>query len=45
MILTSSRDRPCSLSLNDSCYYETEQAMDTFQNLVILFTLQENRYR
>lgn len=39
MILTSSRDRPCSLRLNDSYYYETEQTIDTFQNLVIRFTL------
>lgn len=28
MILTSSRDGSCSLRLNDSYYYETEQIID-----------------
>ena len=28
MILTSSRDRSCSLRLNDSYYYETLQTID-----------------
>ena len=45
MILTNSRDGSCSLRLNDSYYYERVQAIDTFQTLVILFTLRENMYR
>lgn len=45
MVLTSSRDGSCHLRLSDSYYYETVQAIDTLQNLVTWFTLQENRYR